>query len=466
MSNFIATASCRILILLALSMLLLRFWKLDASPPGFAFDEVIAAGTVSCFTQTGESLFGDRHPLFFDAKVGSPLSPVFVYLGTLWGWVFGTSISSFRGFAAFFGVLACVGAAGAAYYFRGRLASILALAVAALSPWSFQFSRIAWDAALAPAFVVFGVLCAIQGGSRWNIAAGFLLSLSAYAYPPLRVHAFLIVLGLLVFLATRKDRRGLQALLASTTLTSLPLAWLLAFGNLMSRYKEIGIFTERYRQAAAPHTHWYDYLQTFIGNYLKHFSYRYLFVSGDGNIVHSTQHFGELGWLDMLAVAAGIAMLVSFLWRRMRSRSEAIKSGRRLDILVWCAITGIVPAALTWESLPHALRTLAVWPFWAAIAGCLLAAFVKEHQWAAPVVLAVGLAFSTAFAVEYFEHYPAESRASFFGVYKDLGEQAGRTGDWTAYFRAAATLPPAGTFYYPVVYGGMRCMDLRNSLPK
>jgi len=466
MSNSIAAASCRILTILALSMLLLRFWELDASPPGFAFDEVISAGTVSCFAQTRESLFGERYPIFFDAKVGSPLSPVFVYLGTMWAWTFGTSISSFRGFAAFFGVLACIGAAAAAYYFRGRVASTMALAVAALSPWSFQFSRIAWDAALAPAFVVFGVVCAIQGGVRWNIAAGFLLSVSAYVYPPLRVHAVLIILGLLVFLATRKDGRGLGALLASTTLTSLPLAWLLAFGNLMSRYNEIGIFTERYRQAAAPHTHWYDYLGTFGGNYLKHFSFRYLFVSGDGNIVHSTQHFGELGWLDILALAGGVALLASFLWRRIRHKNETIKPARRLWILVWCAATGIVPAALTWESLPHALRTVAVWPFWAAIAGCLLAAFVKEHKWAAPLVLAVALAFSTVFAVEYFGHYPAESRASFFGVYKDLAVQAGRTGDWSAYFRAAATLPPAGMFYYPIEYGGMRCADLRNSLPK
>jgi 4-amino-4-deoxy-L-arabinose transferase-like glycosyltransferase len=145
--------SCQILLLLAFFMLAVRFWALDMSPPGFYADEAISAGSVSCFAETGESIWGDRYPLFFETKM-YPVSPVFVYLGAAWRHVFGGSISAFRSFAALFGILACFGVAVAAYQFWGRLAAIMALSVAALSPWAFQFSRIAWDPAITPALAV------------------------------------------------------------------------------------------------------------------------------------------------------------------------------------------------------------------------------------------------------------------------------------------------------------------------
>jgi len=440
-------------------MLFIRFWKLDVSPPGFDLDEMVAAGSVSCFAQTGESVFGVPHPFFFDARVGSPVSPVFVYMGAAWTRVFGGGIASFRGFAALFGVLACFGAAIAAYFFRGYRAAAWTLAVAALSPWSFHFSRIAWDASLAPAFVIFGFVCAIQRGFLWKIAGGFLLALSAYAYPPLRVHAPLIIVGLLVLLVKRKDPRGALALVTSAALASLPLVWVLLSGNLMVRFGEIGVFSDQYR--ALTGGHWYNYPLVFFENYLKHFSPRFLFISGDSNWRHSTQKFGELGWLDILALGCGIVLAAKSWARRFRGRSEKGVPSEGIGIVAWCAATGFVPAALTWESLPHALRSISVWPFWAIAAGCLLAAFVERYTWSAPAIVVVALAFSVTFSVAYFRGYPKLSHLHFYVPLKEAAEQAKRSADWQGYFETLATYPQGVNFYYPVQYGGMSCADVR-----
>jgi hypothetical protein len=198
-------------------------------------------------------------------------------------------------------------------------------------------------------------------------------------------------------------------------------------GELLGRYGEIGVFATRYR-ALIPH--WYSYPLIIVENYFKHFSLQFLFIFGDRNLRHSTQQFGELGWLDILALMCGAALFVEFLIRRYRNLSEEIatyKSGLR--ICWWCAMTGFVPAALTWEGLPHALRSISVWPFWAIIAGCLLSRFVEKHSWMAPIVALVGLVFCATFLRVYFYGYPSETQTSYyFDVsHKQLAEEAKRT---------------------------------------
>jgi len=128
--------------------------------------------------------------------------------------------------------------------------------------------------------------------------------------------------------------------------------------TLMSRYAQIGVFSSGYPD---PTARWYRFPGIVLGNYLEHVSVRFLFISGDSNPRHSTQRFGQLGWLEILAVSCAIALV---LWQRGRfyQRSRPLRGA---GIYAWCAATGFVPAALTWESLPHALRSVSVWPFWA-----------------------------------------------------------------------------------------------------
>jgi hypothetical protein len=219
----------------------------------------------------------------------------------------------------------------------------------------------------------------------------------------------------------------------------------------------IGVFSDQYRELAGGH--WYNYPVVFLQNYFKHFSPRFLFVSGDSNWRHSTQNFGELGWLDILALVFGIALAV----RKLRGNSKKM-AAEGMGTLVWCAAAGFVPAALTWESLPHALRSLSVWPFWAVIAGCLLSAFVEEYAWGAPLTAALAVAFFVTFSAAYFSRYPTLSRLHFYVPLKEAAEQAKRSSDWKGYFQTLATYPQGVNFYYPVQYGGMRCADVRATM--
>jgi 4-amino-4-deoxy-L-arabinose transferase-like glycosyltransferase len=430
-------------------MLVARFWMLGASPPGFFSDEAAPAGTVLCFAETGESILGDKHPLFFETGL-YPISPVFVYGATPWVRVFGGSIVSFRSFAALFGVLACFGAAAVAYQLYGRLAALFTLTVAACSPWAFQFSRIAWDPALAPAFVVMGFgLCTRK--SNWaKVGGGLLLGLSAYVYPPLRLHAALIVVGVLFKLVRQKDRVGAGLVACSAAITVLPMALMLLSGRLMGRYAEVGILSASYR-ATVPH--WYSLPLVAVSNYLQHLSPRFLFWSGDANLRHSTQYFGELGWLEILAVGCAVALFIEAKFRV----SEGVA------LMIWCAATGFLPAALTWQGLPHALRSLSVWPFVAILSGCALAAFAEKRAWLTPVAAIVSIAFCVFFLRVYFVEYPVAAAEYFDADHQRFAENSRNSGDWTKYFEAGRQLPGL-SFYYPMQYGGMNCRDVRAKL--
>jgi hypothetical protein len=85
----------------------------------------------------------------------------------------------------------------------------LVLFAALLSPWGFQYSRIAWEGPLAPAFMVlsvgamFRIRCRLAHGVRWAVASGILGACSMVSYPPLRATVpFVLTMVGLVLIAT------------------------------------------------------------------------------------------------------------------------------------------------------------------------------------------------------------------------------------------------------------------------
>jgi hypothetical protein len=86
----------------------------------------------------------------------------------------------------------------------------------------------------------------------------------------------------------------------------------------------------------------------FIKNYCAHFDPRFLFLSGDHQPRHNVAGSGELLLPDLIFLAAG---LVTFF-----SRGKGPLRGALLTALV-CAP---LPAAITREGIPHALRSFAM----------------------------------------------------------------------------------------------------------
>ena len=151
---------------LAVLWLVLRFVVLEHSPPGFYGDEFRGALHAICIGETGESAYGERWPVFVRGAGGGFYTPPFLYFSAVWAKVFGYSIASFRAIAAFFSVLTIVALYGWVRRAAGPEIAAWSAFVAALSPWSFQFSRIAWDPPLAPAFLMLGLWAWTQPRAR------------------------------------------------------------------------------------------------------------------------------------------------------------------------------------------------------------------------------------------------------------------------------------------------------------
>src|SRR6185312_9603487 len=129
------------IMIVALGWCAMRFIGLEKVPYGLSTDETLAGLHVICLAQTGASADGHPWPLFATGIAGGMYTPAYLYTLLAWTRLFGTSIGAVVGLAL---LARRVG--------NGRAAR-LAVAAAALSPWSFQWSRLAVDDPMAPALL-------------------------------------------------------------------------------------------------------------------------------------------------------------------------------------------------------------------------------------------------------------------------------------------------------------------------
>ena len=127
---------------------LARFVALEYSPPGFYVDEAMGATHILCLAEQGTGADGVSFPLFF--RTASYSYPPFVHFSAGWVKVFGDSIYSLRAVAAFFNLLTLLGLYLVGRLFLDETGALLIALAGAVSPWAFQFARIAWDPAVAP----------------------------------------------------------------------------------------------------------------------------------------------------------------------------------------------------------------------------------------------------------------------------------------------------------------------------
>ncbi|HEY8156212.1 MAG TPA: hypothetical protein VII72_18930 [Myxococcota bacterium] len=455
---------------LAALWLALRFALLEHSPPGFYGDEFRGALHQICLGETGASAYGERWPSFVRGAGGGLYTPPFLYFGALWAKLFGYSIADFRAMAAFFGVLTILALHGWVRRAAGGEIAAWTAFVAALSPWSFQFSRIAWDPPLAPAFLMLGLWAwGISRAATAGLVSGALVALAMYAYPPMRIQAPLVFGALLALeLAQRRLRpRALVAFALSSGLIALPLLVATFNGALNQRGMAEAVFSPAY-VAANRGT---DLPVVFIAkatfaNFLSHFSPGYLFFTGDANARHSTQRIGELGFLEVLGVGIGVMLILErWLGKDARTPPSAPAGAWGARQLVgfcgFAALAGILPAALCFTGVPHALRSIGAWPFQAAIFGFLLSRFARNGARAVGVIAAVALLHSAWFAHAYFVAYPRIDDRWFHGAL----ERIFRASDLdTREAHRAAAIAPEGYRYFRILEDGLDCRSSAESL--
>ena len=93
----------------------------------------------------------------------------------------------------------------------------------------------------------------------------------------------------------------------------------------------------------------------FLLNFFAHFKFDYLFIKGDPNLRHSPLFAGQLSYFSL----AVIGMFVSGLLFRVIQLEN-----RKIWVLcLWGICCHTLAAALTWDDIPHALRSIGAWPF-------------------------------------------------------------------------------------------------------
>ncbi len=361
-----------------------RFLGLEFTPPGFSMDEAMGATNLVCLGQTGRAANNEAWPLFANGAGGGFYTPVYLYFGAAWTRLFGISIGAIRSIPAVFVSITLLGV-----YFLGRRlggsrAGFWALLLASLSPWGFHFSRVAWDPPLAPAFLVW--CCFFWTLTRPVIGgalAGVAFTLALYSYPPARIQAPLVFAALffITWQTTRKRLvRALSFAIGSVPL-AIPLIRRMLDPNFAGRGSLLAIFTPDYLKV---HRGFWSsefyFVRNLLDNVAEHLRPSFLFLSGDPNLRHASQYVGELGLVDDLALLLGIALLFIAV-RGDQHRPVEAGSNPPLTRLFGLGVSGfllgILPAALTWEGLPHALRAIGAWPFVSLIGAVIL---VKAEQ--------------------------------------------------------------------------------------
>lgn len=384
-----------------------RFIGLETSPPGFYVDEMAGATQALCILESGHDFYGDFLPLFFQGVNDAYYTPAYIYGLALWGSVFGKSIFAFRLFIA---LVSCLTICFLYFWVKKESTQKIALyaaLAASIMPWSFHFSRIAWDPPVGVFFLIAGLWASSQ--IKNSLVTASLLSLAAYSYSPLRIAIPLIW----VFLPGVTRREKVLVSLWGLIL-AIPLIIQMQIPEFMAR-SELRSLWGNYSTNQFRNKNFLELLLIAGDQFLSHFSFKFLFISGDQNIRHSIQAFGELSWLDAFGLAGGF---LAFIYLSVKNWGcKYFDQGEKKLIIV--AILGIVantlPSALTNEGTPHALRSIGSWPFYALLTGIFLNVMSKvlHEKYVSISAIVISLLFFGSYQVYFFKTYPTLAKNDF-----------------------------------------------------
>jgi len=389
-----------------------RFIATDRSPPGFYVDEAVGAAHALCIGETGKDLFGNAFPLFSAGLGAGYYTAPYLYGEALWTRVFGNSTAGLRTFPAF---ITCL---NVLFLFLWVLkkedeeTDLAAALLASVSPWVFQFSRIAWDPPVSAFFIVLGLYAfeALKWRFHWVIGA-MAFGMASLAYPGTRILTFPLVL-LLPGLGWKKKSYS-TAILA---LILAPVFWRSLIDPRFTARAEMLVLWSSHPMSPLQDAGALDILWAAVLNGLSHLSPDFLLLTGDHNLRHSTGVVGMMSPIEYLLLVGGAVTGAITLIRRRKLPATGI------SFLLMGATLGILPSALTWESVPHSLRAIAAWPFFVVLAALACRNLIRHVPLFRPYFLLFCLGFAAFLGNAYFGNWTTRARAWFQTENNTLGQ--------------------------------------------
>lgn len=347
-----------------------RLYQLGIVPPALYWDEA----SLGYNAYTIASTLRDEHGVFLPvsnfAAFGDYKPPAYIYMTALVVKTFGLSEFSVRLTSALAGIfLVLVTFFLARELGFSRRIAILSSFLVAISPWSLQMSRAAFEANLATTMTGLAAFFLLRG-IRTRTYLSFILAavtfiLAMYTFNTHRIFIPTIA-GTILIIYWRQSLRELKKIVIFGAVCFLLL--LPAIPHLTSlegrlRFNEVTwlndlsiVETSNEKIAENGGSSWARLLfnrrvfygQIFLEHYLDHFRPDYLFITGDINPRLSIQSVGELYWWDLPFLLVGVFYLLG-----RRDKSAVV-------VFSWILLAPI-PAALARET-PHALRTLNILP--------------------------------------------------------------------------------------------------------
>ncbi len=352
----------------------LRLWQLGNVPPSPDWDEAALGYDAYAILHTGRDEFGKFLPVvlrsFDDYKPA-----LYAYLAIPSVAIFGVNVFAVRLPSAISGILMVI----VVFYLVQELFtdyryrdyfSLTAAFIFAISPWSIQFSRVAFESNVGAFLNALTALFFIKGVKHKNnllILSAIFAALGPYVYQSEKAFTPLLVLALLIIFWKKfivLPRKTIVVSIVVGAIVIFPmLFYILTDKGALLRVKGTSIFSYQTELLSTDiqklerdkankdilgevlDNRRFIYLKTIASGYLSHFDFNWLFIRGDISR-HHAPNMGLLYLFEFPLVLIGIYML---LFGDFDKRSKLI-------IFAWFLIAPI-PASIT-TGVPHAVRTL------------------------------------------------------------------------------------------------------------
>ena len=373
-----------------------------SNPPGFYRDESNIAFNAATISESGRDEHGALLPLYF-RSFGDWKSAPYIYLLAGVFRITGPNELAARALSAVLGLAAVAVIGLLAIRLSGsRSVGVATAALAAVTPWLFEVTRLVFEVALEPLllalflFTLAGVRDARTWPRRNCLALGGLLGLIAYAYAAGRALAPLLALLLVVFV-TRERWRSLLWTWAAFGAALVPMAVFELHhpGSLLVRYHHV---------SAAPGDGIVGTVTTIAANAVRGLNLWRWSTSGDPNPRHHVAGTGSLLLVGCVLAIAGVVLLIR------HERWSAFWSFVSLG-----ALASVAPAAIA--DIPmHSLRSIGLPVFLITLAIPAIARLrdlLPRRAWclAAAAIVAAGALQFSSFALHYWHDGPQRSDA-------------------------------------------------------
>jgi 4-amino-4-deoxy-L-arabinose transferase-like glycosyltransferase len=368
----------------------LRFYGLETAPPGLYIDEAADGANAVQAWEAGD------FRVFYPEDSGreglyTNVASVFIHF-------LGSNARALRLPAAIFGFLTVAGLYALTSELISEPVALAAAFFLATSYWHLNFSRMAFRAIAAPCFLVWAFYVLLLAFRRrreradfvlWAILAGVLYGLGFHTYIAYRITPILIILAL-SFLFLEAWRGGwLRRYWIAASLFTIGAAFTV-YPLVSYLLSHPGMASNRMNQVSildSPNLE-----QDIETNMWK--TAGMLYREGDTNPRHNYAGRPEVFWPVSVLMILGVAIAI---WKMLTRWTPAAWLPPVL-LLVWIAC-GAIPAVLSNEGLPHALRSILMLPPIAILAGIGAAGSLSVASRRIPVSLLTVAVFAVASAL-------------------------------------------------------------------